>query len=189
MKQLRVRIGAIALTGGAAALVLTAGPALAGTQAPAWVTGPEVISGQVHGQAANANSPMIPLLLRGVVFARDDNFILGGNGHRRDHTLWTTAGKLTVMGVGRQHQTMRTDARACHVTFTIRQEIRVLGGKSSGRFAGASGPGAYQIRFSAFFPRYMSGRHRGMCNFSNSAKPLNRGALASFLATLVLTVR
>jgi hypothetical protein len=188
MQLRRVRVGALVLAS-AAALALTAGPALASAQGHRHmrVTGPEVISGFIHGKAANASNPHIPLVLRGVVNTIDPTFVLG-NGHRQTHTLRTLAGRLTVRGIGKQHQTQTFNPRTCRVSFTIRQEFRFIPFLSTGRFAGATGPGAYQIRFSAILPRHHSGKHRGRCNTSNHAKPLNRGAFVSFLAAGVLTV-
>ena len=61
-------------------------------------------------------------------------------------------------------------------------------GKSTGKFAGATGPGAYQITFAAFAPRFKSGKHKGQCNTSNNAVPLAKGAVATFLAAGVITV-
>jgi hypothetical protein len=186
MNRFIVRIGGIAAAGGAA-LLLAAGPALASTSARAWVTGPESISGSAFGKAANANNPRIPLVLRGVVTTTDRNFVLGGKGST--HTLRTPAGRLTVRGIGRQHTTEAANPRVCHLTFTIRQQFSFVGRASTGSFAGASGPGAYQVSFGAFYPRYSHGRHRGKCNFSEHAKPFNAGAVVTFLAAGVLTVR
>lgn len=187
MNRFVTRIGAIVAAGGAA-LLLAGGPALAGTQARAWVTGPESISGTVYGAAANASNPRIPLVFRGVVTTTDRGFVLG-SGHRNTHTLRTPAGRLTVTGTGKQHTSQVIRPRACHLTFTVRQQFYFVGSLSTGAFAGASGPGAYQVTFAAFYPRFKHGKHKGQCDFSNSAKPLNRGAVASFLATGVLTVK
>jgi hypothetical protein len=65
--------------------------------------------------------------------------------------------------------------------------VNVVGSKSTGAFAGASGPGAAQIYFAAYAPRFKSGPHKGQCN--GKAPPLAKGAVASFLASAVLTVK
>jgi hypothetical protein len=44
------------------------------------------------------------------------------------------------------------------------------------------------VTFSAFVPRYTSGKNKGKCNFSNNVQPLAKGAVATFLAVGVLTV-
>ncbi len=187
MHSRRIRMGALAAAAGAA-LLISSGPALASATRPASVTGPEVISGAVYGKAANAKTPHIPLTLTGVVVTTDRGFVLG-NGYRKTHTLTTRAGRLTVTAVGKQSTTQILNLKTCHLSFTIRQRITFVPGKSTGSFAGASGPASYQVRFAAFFPRYTSGKHKGQCNTSNTARPLNRGAVASFLAAGVLTVR
>lgn len=190
----RPRRGAAALAaaGGIAALLLAGVPALASTHSAAaaakTTTGPEVVQGAVHGKKANANVPHIPLTLHGVVNTTYPGFALGSGGGN-NHVLATKAGRLAVHGLGKQQQSQTANMKTCHVTFTIRQPFTVVTGKSTGAFAGASGPGAYQVLFSAFFPRYHSGPHKGQCNTSNSAKPLNKGAYASFLASVVLTAR
>lgn len=187
MGLLKVKAGILMLTGGALTLMLTGGPALAATQVtPKTVTGPEVISGTVFGKAATANQPRIPLHLRGVVNTTDPNFVLA-NSNSKHHTLVTRAGRLTVLVTGKEQDTPKLNDKTCHATFIGRDTLTVVGGTRA--FAGASGPGAFQVAFAAFFPRYTSGKHKGQCNFSNNAQPLNRGAVASFLATAVLTVR
>jgi hypothetical protein len=187
MRLLRAKALILAAAGGAIAVLLNGGSALAGTQLTSrTVTGPEVISGAVFGAAANVNQPRIPLYLRGVVNTTDPNFVLTDSASKH-HTLFTRAGQLRVLVTGNEQDTQSLNYKICHATFTARATLTVLGGTRA--FAGASGPGAYQVRFAAFFPRYTSGKRKGQCNFSSKAKPLNRGAVASFLATAVLTVR
>src|ERR1035441_4102416 len=97
MLRLRAKLGALAVAGGSAALVLTGGPALASAHAASAknTTGPEIGAGTVHCKAANANSPHIPLTFRGVVNTRDVGFVLG-NGKGKRHTLSTPAGSGPV---------------------------------------------------------------------------------------------
>ncbi len=60
--QLTGKLGALAMAGGLATLVLAATPALASSHAGAATrTGPEVISGTLTGQAALVKVPKIPL--------------------------------------------------------------------------------------------------------------------------------
>ena len=65
--QLRMKLGALAIAGAAASLLLGGGPALASNHAARTITGPEVIAGTLHGKAALANAPTIPLQWRGLV--------------------------------------------------------------------------------------------------------------------------
>jgi hypothetical protein len=163
-----------------------ASPALASTAAKP-VTGPESITGTVHGKAATANVPNIPLSFTGVVATTDHGFELGGSASSNTHTLTTPAGKLTVTATGQQEQSQTLNPKTCWTTYTVDQQITFVASKSTGKFAGASGPGAYQVYFGAYLPRYTSGKDKGQCNTSNNAQPLTKGAVATFLAAGVLT--
>jgi hypothetical protein len=111
-----------------------------------------------------------------------------GNGHANTHTLVTAAGKLTVRGSGKQTSAQSLDSRTCRITFTVRQQFNFVPNLSTRAFAGATGPGTYQVTFSAYVPRFTSGSHKGKCNFSNNARPLAKGAVAKFLAAGVMTL-
>ena len=188
MRHVIVRTGS--LIGAAGATLLLAGGALAATStsASSSVTGPEVVSGQVHGKAALANVTHIPLTLAGIVATTDRGFVLG-NGGGNTHTLLTPAGKLTVRGSGKPIQKQTMNAKTCRFTFTERQQFSFVSSLSTGKFTGASGPGAYLITFSAVAPRFTSGKHKGQCNLGNNVQPLAKGAVATFLAAGVLTVK
>jgi hypothetical protein len=181
-----VRIGGLVAAASAALMLASVSPASASTAART-TTGPEVISGAAHGKAAIANVTPIPLKFAGVVATTDRGFKLGG-GNSNTHTLATPVGKLTVTGIGKEAQSQSMNARTCHFTFTIRQQFTFVPGKSTGKFAGATGPGAYQIFFGAYAPRYKSGKHKGKCDTASNVQPLARGAVATFLAAGVLTV-
>jgi hypothetical protein len=72
--------------------------------------------------------------------------------------------------------------------FKVQPEtVRKYKQRSTGAFAGAAGPGAVHVYFGAFRPRYTSGQDKGQCN--GNATPLAKGAVASFLASVVLTVK
>jgi hypothetical protein len=149
------------------------------------MTGPEAITGSAHGKAALANVTPIPLTLAGVVATTDHGFSLGPGGGNT-HTLATPAGKLTVTGIGKQVNTQTLNKKTCYFTYTSRQQFKFVPGKSTGKFAGASGPGAYQIYFAAYAPRFTSGKSKGECN--PNGQPAVKGAVATFLAAGVLTV-
>jgi hypothetical protein len=146
-----------------------------------------VLTGAVYGKAALANVTHIPLAFAGVVPTTDRGFTLGG-GNSNAHTLATPAGKLTVNGIGKPIDTQTMNAKTCYFAYTSRQQFTFVPGKSTGKFAGASGPGAYQVYFAAYAPRYTSGKHKGQCDTAGNAQPLAKGAVASFLAAGVLTV-
>ncbi len=185
--RLREKFGALAVVaGGTAAVVLAGGPALASSQAGAKsVTGPEVISGALYGKAALANNLIVRVNLQGVVSAHGTLSL--GSSKSKTHTVSSSAGNLVVEGTGYKHASQTENTRTCRFTFTQDITFRVLGGKSTGAFAGASGPGAARVYFAAFEPRYTSGKKKGQCN--GNANPLSKGAVASFLGSVVLTVK
>jgi len=185
MRKVVVRIGGLVAAASAALTLASVGPAFASPAAKT-VTGPEAISGAAHGKAAIANVTPMPLTFAGVVPTTDRGFVLGGGGGGNTHTLTTPAGKLTVTGTGKQSTTQTMNTRTCYFTYTGRQQFNFVPGKSTGKFAGASGPGAYQVFFGAYEPRFTSGKHKGECN--GNAQPLAKGAVATFLAAGVLTV-
>ncbi len=187
--QLRMKLGVLAMAG-ASALLLTGGPALASSHATKSVTAPEVIAGAVHGKKALANVTAIPLSWRGLVGTRSVIVLGGGGVHKTSmKTLQSPAGNLTVRATSKPQARQSFDAKTCLFTQTEDIALVAVGSKSTGAFAGASGPAAVQIYFAEYFPRYKSGPHKGQCNTSNNAMPLVRGAVASFLATAVLTVK
>jgi hypothetical protein len=189
MHHLRTTLGALAAAGGISAFVLAGVPALAsGHSAAMSITGPEVAAGTVHGKAALANAPTIPLKLTGVVAARSTVHLGNGGAHKGStKTLKTTKGNLTVRITAKPQTTQSLNTKTCRAEFAEYIQISAVGGKSTGAFAGASGPGAVQVAFAATVPRFKSGPHKGQCNFNGTPKA--KGAVVSFLASLVLTVR
>lgn len=98
----------------------------------------------------------------------------------------TKAGNLVVQRTGTPTHSQSINKKTCRVTFAQDLTLKLLGSQSTGAFAGASGPGAAQISFSAILPRYTSGPNKGQCD--TSANPKAKGAVANFLADAVLTV-
>jgi hypothetical protein len=188
MLKLKVTLRALAAAGGIAAVALAGLPALASTGPAAKpVTGPEVIAGTVHGKAALANSTIIPLKFAGVVVT-SSKVDLGGGGspHKgATKTLKTPAGNLTVMVTAKPQSTQSLNPKTCRESFAQDIVVSVAGSKSTGAFAGASGPGAVQISFTAIAPRFKSGPNKGKCNPQGQPNP--KGAVANFLASVVLT--
>ena len=175
----------LAISGMTALLTLVAGPALASSQTGATtVTGPESISGTLHGAPA-LTSGNLPVIFRGVVTTQGSVNLNGSKS--KTHTVASKAGNLVVEATGYKHTTQTQNTKTCRFTFTQNLTFTVLGGKSTGAFAGASGPGAAKIFFAAYEPRFTSGKNKGECN--GNAQPLAKGAVASFLASVVLTVR
>jgi hypothetical protein len=192
MLKLKVTLRTLAAAGGIAAVALAGLPALAlaspRAAAPS-VTGPEVISGAIHGKAALANAPVIPLKLTGLLVT-SSKVNLGGSGspHKgATKTLKTPEGNLTVMVTAKPQSTQSLNPKTCAESYAQYIVVSVDGAKSTGSFAGASGPGAVQIAFHAIAPRFKSGSHKGQCN--PNGQPGAKGAVATFLASVVLTTK
>ena len=188
--HLRIKLAALAAAGGTAALMLTAAPALAASQAASKaVTGPEIAYGAVYGKPATANNPVIPVTWRGLAYARGV-FAGGGGGppaKGQHHTFATSAGNLVVVVTAAPTNSQSFNLKACHFSYTTYVAFAAVGGKSTGKFAGASGPGAVQVYFAGYGPTYKSGPKKGQCNTSQNAPELAKGAVASFVLSAVLT--
>ena len=190
-RSLKLALGGLAAAGSLAALTLAAVPALASAHPASsrGVTGPELIAGTVHGKKALANNTKIPLQWQGVVTTHS-GIVLGGGGNPKkgqEKTLPSPAGKLTVKVSATPQTTQSMNNKTCRFTFVQYIPVTVLGGKSTGAFAGASGPGAAEVRFTAIAPRFKSGPHKGQCNLNG--QPSAKGATGSFLASVVLTTK
>jgi hypothetical protein len=182
--KLRIKLAALAMAGSTAALVLAATPAMASSHA---ITGPEIAYGAVYGKAATANNPVIPVAWRGLVNAHG-HFSPSGPAPAKGrlHTFSTSAGKLTVMVTAAPTYSKSSNRRACHFSYTTNVVFAVVGSKSTRSFAGKSGPGAVQVYFAGYGPRYRSGKHKGQCRTSPKAPELTKGAVATFLFSAVL---
>jgi hypothetical protein len=195
---LRKKIAALAMAGAAATLVLAAAPALALAAAPALASSqsadhvstitPEIAYGAIYGKPATAEFATIPLTWRGLV---DTHGTFAGHGapprKGQEHTFPTAAGNLVALVTATPQQGQTSNASTCHFTFTTTVAFVAVPGKSTGKFAGATGPGAVKVSFAGYVPRYMSGPKKGQCNTSPSAPELTKGAVASFVLSAVLT--
>jgi hypothetical protein len=188
--QLRMKLAAITVAGAASVALVAGVPALASSHAGASkaITGPEVIAGAVHGKKALVNATVIPLRWRGLVRTKSVIKLGGGGPHKGSvKTLRSPAGNLTVMVTSKPHASQSFNAKSCRFSFAQDIALTVVGGTSSGAFAGASGPAAVQVSFGATAPRFKSGPKKGQCN--PKGKPIARTAVARFLASAVLTLK
>jgi len=187
--QFRMKLAALGVAGGTAALVLAATPALAGSHAASkGITAPETAYGAVYGKAAIANNLTIPAGWRGLVYT-SGVFTTGGTGPPKkgqDHTFTTSAGNLTVVVTAPPTNGESFNAQACHFSFWTDVVFKVVDGTSTGKFRWTQGPGAVKVYFAGYGPRYTSGSHKGQCNTSPNAPELAKGAVASFLLSAVL---
>jgi hypothetical protein len=185
-----IKLAALAMTGGAAALLLAGTPALASSHAPSRqpATGSEMAYGVIYGKPATASNPTIPLAWGGLVNARGV-FTPNGPapGQGQHHTFDTSAGKLTVVVTAAPTKGETANPKTCAFSYTTNVDFAAVGSQSTGKFARASGQGAVQVSESGYVPRYTSGKKKGQCNTSPNAPELTKGAVASFSLNAVLT--
>ncbi len=189
--QVRLRLTTIAAMGSVTALLLggslffAGGSAVASTRTvhPAWTTGREVVrhaSKESYAQATKREE-RLKLRLRGVV--NTHGFIDLG-GHARVRPIFTRVGRFTLDATSEHIHAKVLSFRFCHLQETVRDRLVVLGKRSTGRFADASGRGRVVVKFRFFFPK----KPNGKCNFH--AKPFKHGGRISFLLVIPrLTVR
>jgi hypothetical protein len=174
--HLRTKLAALTAAGGTAMLMLASTPAFASGSA---IT--ETAYGAIYGKAATANNSIVPLTWRGLVDAHGVFSSNGGPPQKgQQHTLSTSAGNFTVQVTAPPTNSQNINLKACRFSFTTRVAFTVVGGKSTGRFAGASGPGTVEVTGGGYAPRYTSGPHKGQCNTSNNAPELTNGAFETF---------
>ena len=183
--KLKFRLAALAMAVATGVLVLGAAPAMASSNKA--ITGPEIAYGAIYGKPATANNPVIPLSWRGLVNTRGV-FAPTGPAPKKGqrYTFKTSSGKLTVRITAAPTTTQHISLKSCHFSYSINLVFSVVGSKSTGSFARTSGPGAVQVYYAGYGPRYKSGPKKGQCNTSPNAPERAKGAVATFLLSAVL---
>lgn len=178
-------IAVLAITLGACSTTSSGTNAASTAKAAAAKPTTETISGRITGKAVLANTTAFPLTLTGVVNTTGKVTLPSGNGTHKTITFYTEAGNLVAAASApdANNPPTTTNKSTCRFTSTIHATYTVAGGKSTGKFAGATGHGTATVVFSAIAPRYPSGKQQGQCNESNNAQPLAAGAYASFHST------
>jgi hypothetical protein len=174
--RLTSKLAALVMAGGAATLALASTPAIASSTA---VT--ETAYGAIHGKAATANNAVIPLVWRGLVDTHGV-FTSGGGQPKKgqQHTFVTSAGNLTVLVSATPTASQNVNMKACHFAYSLRVRFTIVSGKSTGKFAGASGAGAVLVSGAGYGARYASGPHKGQCDANSNAPEPAKGAVETF---------
>jgi hypothetical protein len=182
--QLKIKLAAVAIAVGSTATL-----ALASTPAMASQTVTETAHGAIYGKAAAANNAVFTLVWRGLVNTHGP-FSSGGNAPKKGqtHTFPTAAGNLTVLVTASPAIAQSVDPKVCHFSYAVHVVFTAVGSKSTGSFAGASGPGTAELAGGGYVPRLTSGPHKGQCDESNSAPELAKGAFLSFQLSADLKV-
>ena len=102
------------------------------------------------------------------------------------YTFKTSSGKLRVRITAAPTTTQHISLKSCHFSYAINLVFSVVGSKSTGSFARTSGPGAVEVYYAGYGPRYKSGPKKGQCNTSPNAPERAKGAVATFLLSVVL---
>jgi hypothetical protein len=178
--DMRKIITALAL----AALTL---PVAAFTSASSSKSGSERFSGSLTGAPALANVTTYNLTFSGPV-STTGSISLGSGGNKKgdEHTIKTKAGNLVIVldrNVG--NGVANGNPTTCVFTDRITVPATIVGSKSTGSWAGATGNFGIIALFRATGPKLSSGK----CNTSASAKPITSTAFSSFGGTGPVTVK
>lgn len=150
-------------------------------------SGNERFSGSLTGAPALANVTTYNLTFSGPV-STTGSIALGSGGNKKgdQHTIKTKAGNLVIVldrdvgnGVAKGNPT------TCVFTDRITVPATIVGSKSTGSWAGATGNFGIVALFRATGPKLSNGK----CNTSSSAKPITSTAFSSFAGTGPVTVK
>jgi len=160
-----------------------AGLAAACSSSPSTTSGTEHFSSVLHGQAALGNS--FTLTYTGPVNTTG-SFSTSGPAPTpgQEKAFDTKAGTLELKVDKVPVNTQNGNPTTCAFKADTVVDYTVVGSKSTGKFAGASGSGTVTAIFTGTGPRLSNGK----CNESNSAQPIASTAYASFVGAGPLTV-
>jgi hypothetical protein len=191
MRKLAALTGAIALAAGLGACSSSGSSASSSSTSAKATTAPmsgtETLTGQVTGAAAAASSTTIPLKLAGVV--NTTSSITLNSSKSTSVVFKTPVGNLAVTHTNSNGTGTVISAAECRAKQVVAVTYTVIGSKSTGKFAGATGSGKVTVIFEADGPKYTSGSKKGQCNQSSNAQPLASGALATFAGAGPLTIK
>ena len=150
-------------------------------------SGTERFSGTLKGAPALANVTTYNLTFTGPI-ATTGSIALGSGGNKKgdEHTIKTKAGNLVIVldrNVG--NGTANGNPTTCVFTDRITVPSTIVGSKSTGSWAGATGNFGVVALFRATGPRLSNGK----CNTSSTAKPITSTAFSSFAGTGPVTVK
>jgi len=115
----------------------------------------------------NSNNPVIPLTYKGVVPATGTFPLGGGNGPSpgQQKTFVTSKGDMVLQVVTAKNVVRFLDKKTCVAQNITVVHYTVVGGKSTGSFAGATGSGVVQVLFQA------NSELHGKCSLAQNAGP------------------
>jgi hypothetical protein len=150
-------------------------------------SGTERFSGVLTGAPALASTSTFRLTFSGPVSTSGIVTIgSGGNKKGDQHTFTTKAGNLVVVldqNVGNGVTT--GNPTTCVFSDRVTVPTTIVGSKSTGSWAGATGSFSIVALFRATAPKLSNGK----CNTSSSAKPITSSAYSSFAGAGPVTVK
>ena len=188
MKNLAALTAVLALAAGLAACS-SSGSSTAAATAKASTTplsGTETVSGKLTGSASMSDHPVFHLRLAGQVRTTATVSLILLPEKDTSYTLKTPVGNLAVTldSAGTLTGVLKSTKTCLHVTTTT-VPFTVDGTSSTGRFAGATGTGTAVFMHSGDDPKFSD----GTCDVSESVLASAKTAVATFTATINLTVK
>ena len=184
MKNLAALTAVLALTAGLAAC--TSSGSSTATAAAAPMSGTETVSGKLTGSASMSNIPVFHLRLTGPVDTTATISLYAMPEKGTSYTLKAPVGNLVVIldSAGTSTGGLKS-AKTCLYATTTTVPFTVDGASSTGKFAGATGTGTAVFMHSGDDPKFSD----GTCDVSESVLASAKTAVATFTATINLTVK
>jgi hypothetical protein len=184
MKNLAALTAVLVLAAGLAACTSSGSSTATATATP--VSGTETFSGKLTGSASMSDIPVFHLRLTGPVGTTAMISLSTLPEKGTSYTLKAPVGNLVVIldSAGTSTGGLKS-VKTCLYATTTTVPFTVDGASSTGKFAGATGTGTAVFMRSGEDPKFSD----GTCNVSVDVLASAKTAVATFAATIKLTVR
>jgi hypothetical protein len=184
MKNLAALTAVLVLAAGLAACTSSGSSTATATVTP--VSGTETLSGKLTGSASMSDIPVFHLRLTGPVGTTATISLSTLPEKGTSYTLKAPVGNLVVIldSAGTSTGGLKS-VKTCLYATTTTVPFTVDGASSTGKFAGATGTGTAVFMRSGEDPKFSD----GTCNVSVDVLASAKTAVATFAATIKLTVR
>jgi hypothetical protein len=184
MTNLAALTAVLALAAGLAACTSSGTSTATATATP--VSGTETLSGKLTGSASMSDIPVFHLRLTGPVGTTATISLSAVPEKGTSYTLKAPVGNLVVIldSAGTSTGGLKS-VKTCLYATTTTVPFTVDGASSTGKFAGATGAGTAVFMRSGEDPKFGD----GTCNVSVDVLASAKTAVATFAATIKLTVR
>ena len=184
MKNLAALTAVLALAAGLAACTSSGSSTAAATVTP--MSGTETVAGKLTGSASMSDIPVFHVRLTGLVGTTATISLSTLPEKGTSYVLKAPVGNLVVIldSAGTSTGGLKS-AKTCLYATTTTVPFTVDGASSTGKFAGATGTGTAVFMFSGDDPKFSD----GSCNMSANVPAFAKTAVATFAATIKLTIR